>query len=67
MLSISFWKAALIGSFVALLMIFQLERRIITTCVLVLALFGALAFIGISFDGIKNVMNGIHVAAVVPP
>jgi hypothetical protein len=64
MLSVSFWKAALISFFVSCLMIFQLERRFVTICVLIVAIAGMGVFLGISIGDVKELMNDIRMALV---
>jgi hypothetical protein len=64
MLSVPFWKAALISFFVSCLMIFQLERRFVTICVLIVAIAGMVAFLGFSMDNVKEAVNDIRMALV---
>ena len=64
MLSVPFWKAALISFFVSCLMIFHLERRFVTICVLIVALAGMGAFLGISSGDVKEVVSDIRMALV---
>jgi hypothetical protein len=60
MLSLSLWKAALISVFVGCLMVFHLERRFVTICVLIIAVAGMAAFLGFSISDVKKVVNDIR-------
>jgi hypothetical protein len=62
MLSVPFWKATAIAFFVTSLMIFQLERRFVTICVLILAIAGAAVFLGISLGDLKRAVSDFHTA-----
>ena len=64
MLSVSFWKAALISFFVSCLMVFHLERRFVTVCVLIVALAGMATFLGFSIGDVKKAVNDLRATAV---
>jgi hypothetical protein len=64
MLSVTFWKAALISFFVSCLMILQLERRFVTLCVLIVAIAGMAAFLGLSIEDVKKAMNDLRLMVV---
>jgi hypothetical protein len=56
-LSVPFWKATAIAFFVTSLMIFQLERRFVTVCVLILTMAAVCVFLGISLGDLKRVVS----------
>jgi hypothetical protein len=64
MLSVSFWRAALVGFFVSSLMVLHLERRFVTICVLMVALVGMAAFLGISIEDVKRAVIDLRWMAV---
>jgi hypothetical protein len=63
MLSVSFWKAALLGFFATGFMVLQLETRIVTIVVLALAIAGSAAFIGVSIYDVKRMVVDLHLAS----
>jgi hypothetical protein len=63
MLSVSFWKAALVGFFATGFMVLQLETRIVTMVVLTLAIAGSAAFVGVSIYDVKRMAVDLHLAS----
>jgi hypothetical protein len=64
MLSVSFWKAALVGFFVSSLMVLHIGRSFVTTCVLIAAVAGVAAFLGLSIEDLKRAVNDLRLMAV---
>ena len=62
MLSVSFWKAALVGFFATGFMVLQIETRIVTIVVLALAIAGSAAFVGVSVYDVKRMAVDLHLA-----
>src|ERR1700722_20454939 len=62
MLSVSFWKAALVGFFATGFMVLQIETRIVTIAVLALAIAGSAAFLGVSIYDVKRMAVDLHLA-----
>ena len=63
MLSVSFWKAALVGLFTTGFMVLQLETRLVTVAVIALAIAGSAAFVGVSIYDLKQLAVGLHLAS----
>ena len=63
MLSVSFWKAVLVGFFATGFMVLQLETRLVTIVVLGLALAGSAAFVGVSIYDVKKLAIDFHLAS----
>jgi hypothetical protein len=63
MLSVSFWKAALVGFFATGFMVLQLETRLVTIAVLCLAIAGSAAFVGVSIHDVKRLAIDFHLAS----
>jgi hypothetical protein len=63
MLSISFWKAALVGFFATCFMIFEVERRLVTLAVFGLTLAGSASFFGVTIYDVKQMAIDFHLAS----
>jgi hypothetical protein len=63
MLSVSFWKAVLVGFFTTGFMVLRIENRLVTLAVLGLAIAGAAAFAGVSVYDVKQLAVDLHITS----
>ena len=61
MLSVSFWKAVLVGFFTTGFMVLRIENRLVTLVVLGLSIAGAAAFAGVSVYDVKQLAVDLHI------